>query len=104
MAAVLVAATRRSGRGEEGAGMGGWQEIARIPLPVKLQCCGGGEVKRGNTSESLLLDRVPAAARFAAVPPAGLGSGAGAVPRGCQGDAASFPTLLRVTAHEQNPV
>lgn len=93
MAAVLGQLHGEGQRGEEGSGDVG-QEIARIPLPVKLQCC--GDIKGGNTSESLLQDaECPAAARFAAV--ARLGArGCAAGPMGCTGDAATFPTLLPV--------
>lgn len=45
------------GRRREGGKQGrGGQEAAPIPLPAKLQCCGGGEVKRRDTSESLQVD------------------------------------------------
>lgn len=72
----------------------GWggQEIARIPLPVKLQCCGGGEVKRGNTSQSLLLDAAsPGCCQVPVPPAAGLGSGQGLCSHGLQRGCCEFP-------------
>lgn len=83
---------REMERGEEGSGdWGGGQEIARIPLPVKLQCCGGGEVKRGNTSESLLLDIESCCQVRSRSSDSGLGSGQGLCSGGLQRGCCEFP-------------